>query len=121
MTQQMFGNYFGIPQKTVQAWEYEERKCPQYLLKLIEYRINNKEKESDILFDCKTCATSGVKELRARSGMTQKAFSEYFGMSKRAVEEWEGGRRKCPDYLLRLMEYKLGMEWGWSEDGGVVS
>ena len=53
--------------------------------------------------------------------MTQKAFSEYFGMSKRAVEEWEGGRRKCPDYLLKLMEYKLGMEWGWSEDGGVVS
>ena len=28
MTQQMFENYFGIPQKTVQAWEYEERKYP---------------------------------------------------------------------------------------------
>ncbi|MGN1250404.1 MAG: helix-turn-helix domain-containing protein [Candidatus Spyradocola sp.] len=121
MTQQMFGDYFGIPRKTVQAWELEERECPQYLLKLIEYRINNKEKESDILFDCKTCATRSVKELRAQSGMTQKAFSEYFGMSKRAVEEWEGGRRKCPDYLLRLMEYKLRMEWGWSDDGGVVS
>ena len=51
-----------------------------------------------------------VKELRAKTGMTQKAFAEYFGMSKRAVEEWEGERRKCPDYLLKLMIYKLNNE-----------
>ena len=48
-----------------------------------------------------------IKELRTMSGMTQKEFSEYFGMSKRAVESWEGEVRKCPDYLLELMEYKL--------------
>ena len=47
------------------------------------------------------------KELRKQSGMTQKEFSEYFGMSKRAVESWECGVRKCPEYLLKLMEYKL--------------
>ena len=51
-----------------------------------------------------------INELRKASGMTQKSFSEYFGCSKRAVEEWEGGRRKCPDYLLHLMEYKLKHE-----------
>lgn len=50
------------------------------------------------------------KELRMQSGMTQKEFSEYFGMSKRAVESWEGGARKCPEYLLKLMEYKLRKE-----------
>jgi DNA-binding transcriptional regulator YiaG len=50
------------------------------------------------------------KELRQLSGMTQKEFSEYFGMSKRAVESWEGGARKCPEYLLHLMEYKLKKE-----------
>lgn len=49
----------------------------------------------------------GIKELRTQAGMTQKAFAEYFGVSKRAVEEWEGGRRKCPDYLLDLMNYKM--------------
>lgn len=49
-------------------------------------------------------------ELRKASGMTQKEFSEYFGMSKRAVESWEGGARKCPEYLLKLMEYKLTKE-----------
>ena len=50
------------------------------------------------------------KELRQASGMTQKEFSEYFGMSKRAVEEWERGGRNCPEYLLKLMEYKLTKE-----------
>ncbi|MBR6524544.1 MAG: helix-turn-helix domain-containing protein [Clostridia bacterium] len=51
-----------------------------------------------------------VKELRATANMTQKAFSEYFGISKRTVESWEGGQRNCPDYLLDLMKYKLEHE-----------
>ena len=50
------------------------------------------------------------KELRAKSGMTQKQFSEYFGIPKRTIENWEGGQRKCPQYLLDLMEYKLNNE-----------
>jgi putative transcriptional regulator len=51
-----------------------------------------------------------VKELRTAAGMTQKAFAEYFGISKRAIESWEGGKRECPAYLLDLMEYKLRNE-----------
>ena len=51
-----------------------------------------------------------IKEIRAKTGMTQKAFAEYFGVSKRAVENWEGGQRQCPDYLLNLMQYKLEKE-----------
>ena len=51
-----------------------------------------------------------IKELRIRAGMTQKAFAEYFGMSKRAIESWEGGQRECPAYLLDLIEYKLQKE-----------
>ena len=51
-----------------------------------------------------------IKELRKEAGMTQKAFSEYFGIPKRTIEEWEGERRKCSDYLLELMCYKLKKE-----------
>ena len=51
-----------------------------------------------------------VRELRDLSGMTQKAFAEYFGISKRNIEEWESGRRKCSDYLYDLMKYKLKKE-----------
>lgn len=51
-----------------------------------------------------------IKTLRESSGMTQREFSEYFGVSKRSVESWEGGQRECPEYLLELMEYKLKNE-----------
>ena len=50
------------------------------------------------------------RELRKLSGMTQNAFSEYFGIPKRTIEEWDRGGRKCPSYLLDLMLYKLEKE-----------
>lgn len=50
------------------------------------------------------------KELRQLSGMTQKEFSEYFGIPKRTIEDWDRGARKCPEYLIALMEYKLVKE-----------
>lgn len=50
------------------------------------------------------------KELRKLSEMTQKAFSEYFGIPRRTIEDWETGKRKCTPYLLDLMKYKLEKE-----------
>ena len=50
------------------------------------------------------------KELRQASGMTQKAFADYFGIPKRTIENWDSERRKCPEYLLKLMEYKIKKE-----------
>lgn len=51
-----------------------------------------------------------IKAIRTATGMTQKAFSEYFGIPKRTIEDWESGRRKCPPYLFDLMRYKLERE-----------
>lgn len=51
-----------------------------------------------------------IKELRTQAGMTQKAFSEYFEIPKRTIEDWEGERRTCATYLIKLMEYKLKKE-----------
>lgn len=51
-----------------------------------------------------------IRDLRTLSGMTQQAFADYFGIPKRTVENWEGGKNRCPEYLLRLMEYKLKKE-----------
>ena len=50
------------------------------------------------------------KELRQKSGMTQQQFAEYFGIPKRTIEDWERGERKCNDYLIELMAYKLENE-----------
>lgn len=51
-----------------------------------------------------------IKNLREASGMTQQAFADYFGIPKRSIENWEGEQRKCPEYLLALMAYKLKTE-----------
>lgn len=50
------------------------------------------------------------KELRERSGMTRGQFAEYFEIPYRTVQNWELGLRECPEYLLKLMEYKLENE-----------
>jgi DNA-binding transcriptional regulator YiaG len=51
-----------------------------------------------------------IKEMRQASGMTQKAFSEYFSIPKRTIENWEAGKNECPLYLAKLIEYKLQNE-----------
>lgn len=45
-----FADYFNIPYRTVQSWELGDRKCPEYLLELIQYKLQ-KEKELNITFD----------------------------------------------------------------------
>lgn len=51
-----------------------------------------------------------INELRAAAGMTQKQFAACFGIPLRTVENWTGGQRHCPTYLLDLMQYKLEKE-----------
>ena len=50
-----------------------------------------------------------IKKIRADLGLTRKAFSEYIGNPLRNLEEWEAGRRKMPEYLLRMMTYYIKM------------
>lgn len=49
-------------------------------------------------------------ELRNSTGMTRKEFCEYFEIPYRTLQDWELGNRKMPEYLLRLMAYKIKME-----------
>ena len=51
-----------------------------------------------------------IKQLREKMGMNRKEFCEYFAIPYRTVVDWEYGRRKMPEYLLRLMEYKVNTE-----------
>jgi DNA-binding transcriptional regulator YiaG len=51
-----------------------------------------------------------IKSLRTASGMTQKEFAEYFDIPKRTIENWESNTRKCPTYLIHLIEFKLKTE-----------
>ena len=51
-----------------------------------------------------------IKDLRTASGMPQSAFAAYFGIPLDSLQNWEQGRRKCPDYVVALIEYKLKAE-----------
>lgn len=48
--------------------------------------------------------------LRKSTGMNRKEFSMYFGIPYRTMQDWELGNRKMPEYLLRLMAYKVKVE-----------
>ena len=48
--------------------------------------------------------------LRKETGMNRKEFCEYFDIPYRTMTDWELGNRTMPDYLLRLMTYKIKME-----------
>lgn len=49
-------------------------------------------------------------EVRKETGMNRKEFSQYFQIPYRTVQDWELGNRQMPEYLLRLMIYKIEME-----------
>ena len=51
-----------------------------------------------------------IIKLRESTGMTRKEFCEYFEIPYRTLQDWELGNRKMPEYLFRLMEYKVKME-----------
>lgn len=48
--------------------------------------------------------------IRESTGMNRREFAEYFGIPYRTMQDWELGNRKVPEYLLRLMAYKVSME-----------
>ena len=45
-----------------------------------------------------------IKELRALTGLSQKAFSDKYEIPKRTIEDWETGRRTPPEYVTKLLE-----------------
>lgn len=44
MNIKQFSEYFNIPYRTVQNWDLGLRQCPDYVIELIVYKLNN-EKE----------------------------------------------------------------------------
>lgn len=72
-------------------------------------------KEGSMVKSKATNAKDEIKKLRKEAGMTQKAFSEFFGIPVRTLQDWEAGVRTPPDYVVRLLPYKLNLEWDYKE------
>ena len=50
------------------------------------------------------------RKLRESIGMNRKEFCEYFEIPYMTETDWELGNRSVPQYLLRLMAYKIEIE-----------
>ena len=72
----------------------------------IEYE---KEVEGDKEYQRRMSAYA-FKQIREKSGMSRPEFAEWLGIPYRTMQEWELGRRSMPDYVLRLIAYKVKME-----------
>ncbi len=55
-------------------------------------------------------AKEELRKLRESTGMNRKEFCEYFDIPYMTVTDWELGNRRVPQYLLRLMAYKIETE-----------
>lgn len=51
-----------------------------------------------------------LKDIRQMVDMNRAEFCRYMDIPLRTVEEWEAGRRKMPDYVLRLLAYYVKIE-----------
>lgn len=45
-----------------------------------------------------------AKEIRKLSGLSQTQFSEKYNVPVQTLRHWEQGQRKCPEYVLLLLE-----------------
>lgn len=51
-----------------------------------------------------------IKSLRAAAGLTQAAFAEHLGIPRRTIEDWERELRHAPDYVIKLIAFRLRAE-----------
>lgn len=51
-----------------------------------------------------------IEEIIELSKMNIKELSEYLHIPYRTLQDWKLGNRKCPEYILELIEYKLRKE-----------
>ncbi len=53
---------------------------------------------------------SAIAYIRNQTGMNKKEFAEYLGIPYRTLQDWELGNAQAPEYVLRLIAYKVQME-----------
>lgn len=51
--------------------------------------------------------TAKIKEARLRAGLTQEGVTKKIGIPRRTLQDWEAGRRKCPEWAERLIVNEL--------------
>ena len=48
--------------------------------------------------------------MRETTGLNRKEFAEKFGIPYQTITCWELGKREMPEYVLRLIAYRIEMD-----------
>lgn len=51
-----------------------------------------------------------MKEIRRKTGMTQRQFAEHFGIPIRTLQNWENGVNVPPEYTVNMIRRLLKYE-----------
>ncbi len=51
-----------------------------------------------------------IRSIRGVTGMSVTEFCNWLGIPPRTMQQWEKGDRVMPDYVLRLIAYKVAIE-----------
>lgn len=58
----------------------------------------------------KRMLASAFVMVRNKTGMNRKEFSAWLGIPYRTMQDWELGNSQVPEYVLRLVAYKVMIE-----------
>lgn len=49
-----------------------------------------------------------IREIRKSTGLSQTEFGKRLGgIPLRTIQNWEGGARACPDYVVELIAFRV--------------
>ena len=83
-----------------------------YIFEIEGMKLNlDIDNSSDSINDEKRLQAYQFMAVREKSGMNRKDFAEWLGIPYRTISDWEHGERKMPDYVMRLIAYKVRMEF----------
>lgn len=48
-----------------------------------------------------------IKTIRLKTGLSQSDFCARYDIPTGTLRDWEQGRRKCPEYVIKLLDFKV--------------
>ena len=82
-----------------------------YSIEIEGMKLNIEKEKSEKELTGQRLTAYSIKAVREQSGMNRKDFAEWLGIPYRTISDWEHGERQMPDYVLRLIAYRVRMEF----------
>ncbi len=79
-----------------------------YIIKVGIYEIRIQEVQDEARK--KRMLASAFVMVRNKTGMNRKEFAAWLGIPYRTMQDWELGNSQVPEYVLRLVAYKVMSE-----------